>query len=94
MSALHTTRIVWRDIGVRIDYYPNRWNGPVDHIEITSDGRVPLPVTETGYRSNFLPAGTVNHENLIDQVTSWLDEQAETEAWKAYENASKQLSLF
>lgn len=94
MNALHTTRIEWRGIGIQLEFHPNRWNSPVDHIEVHSDDRVPIPITETGYKSHFLQAGQVTPENLVEQVTAWLEEEAQSEAWKRYEEASRQLSLF
>jgi hypothetical protein len=94
MSALYTTRIEWRGIGIQLEFHANRWNSPVDHIEIRSDNRVPLPITETGYKSHFLPAGQVTAETLIEAVTAWLDVEAQSDAWKRYEEASRQLSLF
>jgi hypothetical protein len=56
-AACHTSRAIWRGIGLTIRHHPS-WirldAGPVQHLEIESDGRVPLPVTDTGYRSHFL----------------------------------------
>lgn len=94
MSALHTIRISWRGIGIRVDFHPCRWSGACDHVELHSDGRVPLPVTETGYRSHFLPTGIVTADTLEAQVIAWLDEEAAKPEWRGYEDASKQLSLF
>jgi hypothetical protein len=94
MSALHTIRIEWRGIGIQLEFHANRWNVAVDHIEIRSDNSVPLPITETGYKSHFLSAGQVTEETLADQVTAWLDDEAQSDAWKRYEEASRQLSLF
>ena len=94
MSALHITRIEGRGIGITLTFHPNRWNGPVDHIEVQSDGSVQLPITETGYRSHFVPAGQVTADTLVEQVTAWLDAEAQSEVWKRYEEASRQLSLF
>lgn len=94
MSAFQTIRISWRGIGIRVDFHPSRWNGPCDHVELHSDNCVPLPVTETGYRSHFLPSGFVTAETLADQVIAWLDDQANTPEWRTHEEDSKQLSLF
>ncbi len=94
MSALHITRIEWRGVGIQLEFRPNRWNSPVDHIEIRSDNRVPLPITETGYKSYFLQANQVTPDTLAEQITAWLDEEAQSETWKRSEEASRQLSLF
>jgi len=45
--------IVWRGIEIEVTFTPERY-GMVDHIELRTQGRTPLPVTETGYRSNFI----------------------------------------
>ncbi|WP_417261450.1 hypothetical protein [Celeribacter sp.] len=87
-------RITWRGIGVQITLHPRRWGSPVDHIEIESDGREPLPITETGYRSNFILAGTIPSDELERHVLAWLEEQAQTDGWKQYEAERRQLSLF
>ncbi|WP_414896503.1 hypothetical protein [Rhodovulum sp. YEN HP10] len=94
MNAPFTIQIVWRGIAIRVDYHARRWNGPCDHVEITSDNRVPLPVTETGYRSHFLPAGVVTPDTLEAQVTAWLDEEAAKPEWQHYQEASRQMTLF
>lgn len=50
--------IMWRGVTITINFTPD-WLGVADHLEIISDGRVPLLVTETGYRSIFLHQGAV-----------------------------------
>ena len=68
--------ITWRGIALEITFTPEKF-GLVDHIEIMSDGCAPLPVTETGYRSHFIPAGTVAaHDGAIAFVTTWLEHEA------------------
>jgi hypothetical protein len=45
-----------------------------DHIELRTADRAALPVTETGYRSHFAPAGAVTeHGGAVAFVTAWLD---------------------
>ncbi|WP_254368252.1 hypothetical protein [Paracoccus sp. Z118] len=62
----------------------------VDHIEMRSEGRTPLPVTETGYRSHFMSKGTVaEHGGAVAFVTAWLDHEAARTGWRG-----AQLSLF
>ena len=94
MSAPVTIRIDWRGIGIQVEYHHCRWNGPCDHVELTSDGRVPLPVSKTGYKSHFLPTGIVTVDMLEQQVIAWLDVEAQAKDWKRREEDSKQLSLF
>lgn len=94
MSALHTYRLDWQGIGMTITHAQNQW-GIIDHIEIHTDGKRPIPITETGYRSHFLsgqlvkPYGTANAF-----VKAWLDEEASNSDWQQQQDAQRQLSLF
>lgn len=46
-----------------------------------------IPITETGYRSHFLPDGNVEeHGGPEAYVLAWLDHEADSAAWK---NAKK-----
>ena len=81
--------ITWRGIGIEITFTPEAF-GMVDHIELRSAGRAPLPVTETGYRSNHLPLGNVTAAGgAVAFVTAWLDHEAAQTGWNG-----AQLSLF
>jgi hypothetical protein len=69
-------KIIWRGIQIEITFTPDSF-GMVDHIELRSEGRAPLPVTETGYRSHFMSKGTVaEHGGAVAFVTAWLDHEA------------------
>lgn len=81
--------IVWRGVLIEITFTPKAF-GMVDHIELRTEGRAPLPVTETGYRSNFTNRGTVTeYGGAIAFVSAWLDHEAERTGW-----SGAQLSLF
>jgi len=81
--------IIWRSIEIEITFSPERFS-MVDHIELRTQMRTPLPVTETGYRSNFVPSGTVEaHGGAIAFVTDWLDHEAGRTGW-----SGAQMSLF
>ena len=81
--------IIWRKIPIEITYTPDQF-GMVDHIELHTENKTPLPVTETGYRSNFMNKGTVaHHGGAVAFVTAWLDHEAERMNW-----SNAQLSLF
>lgn len=67
------------------------------HIEIESiePARAVLPITETGYRSHFVPEPEViDGGGVLDYVSEALDEAAASPAWKAQEMAARQYSLF
>ena len=86
--------IVWRGIGIEIIHTANRFAG-MDHIEIHSENKIPVPITETGYKSHFFPSdGLDGYANAVEYVRAWLDHEAKTKAWKAQEFNSMQGSLF
>lgn len=81
--------IVWRGIVLTITFTPD-WLTVADHLEIATEGRVPLPVTETGYRSIFLHQGAVALKGgAVAYTVSRLDEEAHRVGW-----SGAQLSLF
>lgn len=94
MSALYTYRIEWNGIGIAIRHVENRWS-LIDHIEITSDRKLPIPITETGYRSHFLSRHEIEiHGNAEGYVKAWLEEAVRSPEWKAFLQNGNQLSLF
>lgn len=81
--------IVWRGVQIEITFTPEAF-GMVDHIELRTEGKAPLPVTETGYRSHFTHKGTVTeYGGAVAFVAAWLDQEAERTGWRG-----AQLSLF
>lgn len=86
---METHRITWRGIDIEITFTPQRF-GMADHIELHSEGKAALPVTETGYRSHFVPVGTVaEYGGAVAFITAWLDHEAARTGW-----SGAQLSLF
>ena len=97
-------RLHWQGIVVSVSYEAD-WlgmsksipHGAVSHLEIEalSPERAVLPVTDTGYRSQFLRPGTVEGAGgPVAYAKAWLDEAAKASAWRRREEASRQLSLF
>ncbi|MDF1803207.1 hypothetical protein [Thalassovita sp.] len=81
--------ITWRGVEIEITYTPEKF-GMVDHIELRTENKTPLPVTETGYRSHFMNKGAVAHNGgAVPLVTAWLDHEAKRSGWN-----NAQLSLF
>ena len=81
--------ITWRGIQIAITFTPEKF-GMTEHIELHSENKIALPVTETGYRSHFIPVGTVaQHGDPVAYVTAWLNFEAERTGWRG-----TQLSLF
>jgi hypothetical protein len=86
--------IIWHSIELTIEHTPN-WAAGMDHIAVTTAGRVALPITETGYRSHFLPPEQIaEYGDAISYVLAWLDHEAESKAWKTHEAKTRQLELF
>lgn len=81
--------IVWRGVTVEITYTPEEFS-VVDHIVLRTDGKTPLPVSDTGFRSHFVPVGMVaEYGGAVAFVTEWLDHEAKRVRWHG-----AQLSLF
>lgn len=94
-ASIHS--IDWRGIAVRITHHPDRFMRGFDYLEVESVApeRAALPITETGYKSHFLPGGDLaGYGGPVAFVTSWLDHEAKSSAWRASELSSRQLSLF
>ncbi|MFY0310870.1 hypothetical protein ACFMBG_13340 [Leisingera sp. D0M16] len=78
---MEKSSMTWRGIAMEITFTPDRF-GLADHIELRTEGKAPLPVTETGYRSHFVAAGSVaEYGGALAYVTDWLDAEAERIGW-------------
>lgn len=103
ICGVFVQRIDWNGITVDVSYEPH-WLGvsdgrgwPLAHLELRSldPEDAALPVTETGYCSHFLPASEVVEQGgPIGYARVWLDEAAQSAAWKTKQAAARQLSLF
>jgi len=90
------TRAIWHGITMEIRHWP-MWSkiAEIDHIEVVSDDRKALPITEMGYRSLFIkPEYIEHHGSAHGYVLEWLDKKAKSPEWMRKEADSKQLSLF
>lgn len=82
-------KITWRGIALTISFTPD-WLSVADHLEIETEERIPLPVTETGYRSHFMTRGSIkSYGGPVAFVTDWLDDEAKRLGW-----SGAQLSFF
>jgi hypothetical protein len=94
--AIEVHNFIWNGIGIELIYQPLKWDVTA-HLEVRSlsPKNAPLPITETGYLSHFHQTNTVEDADgtLIDQVTAWLDEKANSKAWMEYVERSRQGSL-
>lgn len=84
-------------VQIRIKHTRDYLAAGQDHIEIESikPKRAALPVTETGYRSHFLPAlELINAGGAVTFVTAWIDREARNKKWIAAETSRAQGDLF
>ena len=90
-------RFAWAGIEIEAVYTPLKW-GAIAHLAIRSitPKDAPLPITSTGYRSHFHQPGTIEAlgDDVVAQVTAWLDEEAAKPHWQAHIEASRQDELF
>jgi hypothetical protein len=91
---------IWQGIPLSISYCPE-WSAAYRQIygyglaHIGVEAPCPLPITETGYRSHFTRPDVVEAEGgPVAFVLAWLDHEASTPAWKAKQDAARQMSLF
>lgn len=96
--------LVWNGRTVEVRYDPDWCSmselGPgrqLAHLElqVVDPPMAPLPVTETGYRSHFVPSGVVEEAGgPAVYVSRWLEEEAQRPTWRRVEAAWRQLDLF
>lgn len=92
-EGYETFKLIWGDYTVMVSHHANWLNSGHYHIELRCGER--LPVTETGYRSIFLPEEAFTDGAEIKAfVTSLLDDAATSAAWQTYLADSRQLKLF
>ncbi|WP_417624040.1 hypothetical protein [Paremcibacter congregatus] len=99
-----TTEILkWREYHIELRYDPDPYhqaarNGvAIAHLEIRCLrlARAALPISETGYRSVFMPdCDLKDYDSAADYVRQWLECAAQTRAWQDRFDQARQLSLF
>ncbi|SKB01859.1 hypothetical protein SAMN02745166_03486 [Prosthecobacter debontii] len=78
-------------IDIEIAYTPNLYI--FDHLGIRSvcPFKTPLPISETGYLSHYLPAGTVAEAGgPVEAVRIILDTAAHSPEWQTYLTSQRQ----
>lgn len=93
--------IVWNDIKITVLLNMSIVTTYVDHLELITENKEPLPVTETGYRSHFFNIDTSIPKNtsVLEWIYQWLDNEAKSNKkwkryWKEREKALQQPDLF
>ncbi len=98
------TRLEWHGISIEVRYC-NNWSSAfkeagghtLAHLEVTSvePERASLPITETGYRSHFTSADTINAAGgPVSFVRAALDDAAQDADWIRREAEARQMVLF
>ncbi len=104
-NSPHKSRyeIEWRNpvsnesVRIRITHARDYLSSGSDHIEVESIApkKSPLPITETGYRSHFIPAlELMNAGGPVTFVTAWIEQQAKGKMWSKAAAAKVQGDLF
>lgn len=85
----------WRGIEVGIVYRADAgFSEGYAHLEIHTAPRTLLPITETGYRSHFLPKAEMDRVGCpVAYVSLWLDKAAQSKAWRQMEADLRQGQL-
>ncbi len=102
--AITSDTLVWNGITIMVSYEAD-WMGlaakgldyPSAHLElqVVEPKRAPLPVTDTGYRSEFLSSGLVEEAGGPKAFAeAWLDNMAGTKCWLIARAKWNQLDLF
>ncbi len=95
--------IEWRDpvagspTRIRITHSRDYLIAGQDHVEVEAltPKKAALPITGTGYRSQFLPAlELVNAGGPVTFVTAWLDREAKNKHWQKRQTVRQQGDLF
>jgi hypothetical protein len=82
---------------IRITYSRDYLIDGQDHIEVAvlTPKKAALPITCTGYRSQFLPAlELINAGGPVTFVTAWLDREAKGKDWQKRQTVRQQGNLF
>lgn len=95
--------IEWESIEIEITYvksysgaFEYHYGYPISHIEIRTinPAKAPLPITQTGYRSHFMPSPVPKTRGqVIDMIVEQLDKGAKSKEWKEREAKFRQYQL-
>jgi hypothetical protein len=92
-DGYETFNLLWQDRSIGVSYQANWLNSGHWHIELRCSD--PLPVTSTGYRSQFVVTDIIDGPGAVEAyVIAWLDHTAADPAWKRLVEESRQLKLF
>lgn len=92
----------WNEIEVAVTYtagysssYREVYGYSLSHLEIFTPNCEALPISETGYKSQFERADNIEAEGgAVSYARAWLDHAARSPEWIAAQENARQLCLF
>lgn len=83
----------WNNLLIEVSYQENWLDSGQWHLELRC--AEPLPVTTTGYRSEFVSGDIIEDATVIESyILAWLDHAAEDPTWKRLCEERRQFKLF
>ena len=93
MERFETATLTWRSIDIETSC---KYAHPIEgfcHIEVRCAER--LPITETGYKSHFMPMVELEGvESHTTYIAAWLEHAAQSKDWQRYVESRRQGDLF
>ncbi|MBS0473081.1 MAG: hypothetical protein JSR60_18570 [Proteobacteria bacterium] len=90
--------LLWEGISIEVSYEPFYLGMDfIAHLQLhaVSPEAVPLPMTETGYRSHFIDRSYIEAEGgPLAYALAWLEAEAAKPEWRARNEKARQLNLF
>lgn len=93
-------KLDWRGVRLAVTYDPayfpsvSFYSAHLEILVLSPEG-APLPITDTGYRSHFIPKAYVEESGgPAAYVTAWLDREASSPAYRRMLARWQQLDLF
>ena len=94
-KEIRAFRLEWEGVTVYLKWEPYAYSGIISHLQIQSDNRVPIPVTETGYRSHFCHKAEIEElGGPVAYVRKWLEQESGTAARQSYRKTQGEQALF
>jgi hypothetical protein len=94
-KEIRAFRLEWEGITIYLKWEPDAHGGLIAHLQIQSENREPIPITETGYRSHFCHRAEVEESGgPVAYVKKRLELEEGSKARKAYMAESKAITLF
>lgn len=83
---------VWKGLTVQVGVKRNWSNLEITHLEIRCVE--PIPITETGYRSHFMPQADLDKwSDPKEFVLAWLEDASASVEWKRIWDARQQFNF-